>query len=160
MKRCLSSCWWHSGKESACHAGDTRETGSIPGLERSLGGGNPLQYSCWGNPMDRGAWWATVHGAAKSWDMTEHTHTTTALGSFFHFEWCTLLYNLRSVYHSLFFCFPLLWSLVVSSPPLQWSSKKPYVADCHQGAKGDIITLVPNILCVLFILLSSLRKMK
>ena len=41
----------------------------IPGLGRSLEGGNdnPLQYSCWDNPMDRGAWWATVHGVTKRW---------------------------------------------------------------------------------------------
>ena len=52
------------GKESACNAGDL---GSIPGLGRSSGegNGNPLQYSCLENPMDRGAWWATVHGAAR-----------------------------------------------------------------------------------------------
>ena len=43
--------------------------GSIPDLERSPGegNGNLLQYSCLGNPMDRGAWWATDHGVAKSW---------------------------------------------------------------------------------------------
>ena len=54
------------GKESACNAGDS---GSIPGLGRSTGGGHsyPLQYSCLENPMDRGAWWATVHGITKSW---------------------------------------------------------------------------------------------
>ena len=53
------------GKESACNAGDL---GSIPGLGRSLGegNGNPLQCSCLENPMDRGAWWATVYGVAKS----------------------------------------------------------------------------------------------
>ena len=53
------------GKESACNAGDP---GSIPGSGRSLGegNGNPLQYSCMGNSMDRGAWWATVHRVAKS----------------------------------------------------------------------------------------------
>ena len=41
----------------------------IPGSRRSPGGGhgNPLQYSCLENPMDRGAWWATVHRAAKNW---------------------------------------------------------------------------------------------
>ena len=52
------------GKESACNAGDL---GSIPGSERSPGegNGNPLQYSHLGNPMDRGAWWATVHGFAR-----------------------------------------------------------------------------------------------
>ena len=52
-------------KVSACNAGDL---GSIPGLGRSPGegNGNLLQYSCLENPMDRGAWWATVHGVAKS----------------------------------------------------------------------------------------------
>ena len=52
-------------KASACNEGDL---GSIPGLGRSPGegNGNPLQYSCLENPMDREAWWATVHGLAKS----------------------------------------------------------------------------------------------
>ena len=52
------------GKEPACNVGDL---GSIPGLRRFPGGGNgnPLQYS-WKNPMDKEAWWATVHGVAKS----------------------------------------------------------------------------------------------
>ena len=52
-------------KVSACNAGDL---GLIPGLGRSPGEGNgsPLQYSCLENPMDGGAWWATVHGVAKS----------------------------------------------------------------------------------------------
>ena len=56
-------------KNPPANAGDTRDEGLIPGLRRSLGGGNgnPFQYSCLGNPMDRGAWWATVHEAAKSW---------------------------------------------------------------------------------------------
>ena len=51
------------------NAGDTRDVGSIPGLGRSAGGGHgyPLQYSCLENPMDRGAWWAAVHGVAESW---------------------------------------------------------------------------------------------
>ena len=51
---------------------DRRDTGLIPGLGRSLGGGNGnlLQYSCQGNPMDRGAWWNTVSGVAKESDVT------------------------------------------------------------------------------------------
>ena len=56
--------WWLSGKESACNAGDL---GLIPGLGRypGEGRGNPLQYSCLRNPMDRGAWWAAVRGIAR-----------------------------------------------------------------------------------------------
>ena len=56
--------WWLSDKESACQAGDI---GVIPGLGRSRGegNGNPLQFSCLGTPLDRGAWWATVQGVAK-----------------------------------------------------------------------------------------------
>ena len=48
---------------------DTRDGVSIPGLGRSsgVGNGNTLQYSCQENSMDRGAWWAIVHGVAKSW---------------------------------------------------------------------------------------------
>ena len=53
-------------KDPICNAGDVM--GSIPGMGRSAGGGNgnPLQYSCLENPMDRGAWQATVHGVTKS----------------------------------------------------------------------------------------------
>ena len=54
------------GKASACNA---RDPGSIPWSGRSPGegNGNPLHYSCLENPMDGGAWWATVHGVAKFW---------------------------------------------------------------------------------------------
>ena len=57
-------------KESSCNAGDW---GLIPGSERSLeeGSENPLQYSCLGDPLDRGAWWAIVHGVTKESDTTE-----------------------------------------------------------------------------------------
>ena len=56
-------------KNLPAYAGDTRDTVSIPGSGKSPGegNGNPLQYSCLGNSMDRGAWWAMVHGIAKSW---------------------------------------------------------------------------------------------
>ena len=48
--------------------GNARDSGSIPGSGRSPGegNGNPLQFSCLGNPMDRGAWWAVFHGVAES----------------------------------------------------------------------------------------------
>jgi len=56
---------WLSSKESTCGA---RDTGSMPRSGRSPGGGNgkPLQYSCLENPMDRGVWWVTFDGVAKS----------------------------------------------------------------------------------------------
>ena len=62
-------------KNPPVHTGDIRDVDSIPGLGRSPGGGhgNPLQYFCLGNPMDRGAWWPTVHGVAES-DMMEVTY--------------------------------------------------------------------------------------
>ena len=55
-------------KNLPANTGDIRIAGSITGSGRSLGGGNgnPLQYSCLENAMERGAWWATVHGVAKS----------------------------------------------------------------------------------------------
>ena len=61
----FSSYWGGDGKESACNAGDL---GSIPGLGRSAGEGhgNPLQYSCLENSVDRGAWQAAVHMVTKS----------------------------------------------------------------------------------------------
>ena len=57
-----------SGKEFACNTGDVIDVCSIPGSGRSPGGGlgNPLQYSCLENPMDRRAWRATVYGVTKS----------------------------------------------------------------------------------------------
>ena len=75
MKRpfCLSGLCWDFpggsvGKEPACNAGDTGVAGLIPRSGKAHGGvhGNPLQYSCLENPMDRGAWWAIVHRVTQS----------------------------------------------------------------------------------------------
>ena len=57
------------GKEPACNAGDTRDTGLILGSGRTPGGGhdNTPHYFCLENPMDRRAWWDTDHGVAESW---------------------------------------------------------------------------------------------
>ena len=67
-------------KNLPANAGDKRDLGLILGLGRfpEVGNGNPFQYSCLENSMDRGAWWATVHVAAKNqtW-LSEHTHTHT-----------------------------------------------------------------------------------
>ena len=60
---------WGFPDGTSGNAGDTRDTSPIPGLGRSPRGesGNPLQYSCLENPMDRGAWWGTACRVAKSW---------------------------------------------------------------------------------------------
>ena len=90
----LSGCWishsltieekslWPSqvvlvGKNPPANAGDVRDKGSIPGSGRSFRGGhgNPLQYSCLENSMDRGAWQATVHRVAKSWTRLKRLST-------------------------------------------------------------------------------------
>ena len=62
-------------KNPPANAGDTRDEGSISEVGRSSGGGhgNPLQYSCLENSMDRGAWWVMVHRGHKELDMTEVT---------------------------------------------------------------------------------------
>ena len=63
-------------KNPPANAGDIRDASSIPGLGRSPGegNGNPLQYFCLENPMDRGSWQAIVHGVTES-DTIEHTHS-------------------------------------------------------------------------------------
>ena len=74
---CWAPCASHMApmlKDPPVNARDIRDLGLIPGLGRSpgRGQGNPLQYSCLENPMERGAWWARVHGVTES-DMTEAT---------------------------------------------------------------------------------------
>ena len=70
-------------KNLSANAGDIRDEGLIPGLGRSpgRGNGNPLQCSCLENPMETGAWWATVHRVAKSWTWLKwlSTHTVPVL---------------------------------------------------------------------------------
>ena len=77
------------GKESVCHAGDP---GWIPGLGRSPGegDGNPFQYSCLENPMDRGAGWATVHGVTKS--QTQLMKPSSFLGLWLPFSLLKIYY--------------------------------------------------------------------
>ena len=70
-------------KNVSASAEDVRDTGLIPGLERSPGGGNgnPLQSSCLENSMDRGAWRTTLHEISKS-QTRQHTHIQSALTGF------------------------------------------------------------------------------
>ena len=70
-------CWGFTVvKNPLANVGDTKEASSIPGLGRSpgVGNGNPLQYPCLENSMERGAWWVTVHEVAKSWERLACTH--------------------------------------------------------------------------------------
>ena len=92
------------GKESACNAGDLA---SIPGWERSPGGGhgNPLQYSCLENPMDRGAWWATVRGVTR----VGHDWSNLAAAAAIFYQNFIIVCNL------LLWAFPV--ALVVKNPP-------------------------------------------
>ena len=62
---------WLSGKESACSCRRHRKCRIDPCRSSGEGNGNPLQDSCWENSMDRGAWWATLHGGHKESDTTE-----------------------------------------------------------------------------------------
>ena len=60
------------------------------------GNGNPLQYVCLGNPMDRGDWWTAVHGVAKSWTDSTHTHTYTHTSTYKYLLGPTLWNNMSS----------------------------------------------------------------
>ena len=99
------------GKESTCNVGDLC---SIPGLGRSPRGGygNPLQYSCLENPMDGGAWRATVHGVKKS-DMTEWLSTIT------HVNMASVLF-IQFVFLELYTAH-VLWNGEGNGNPLQYS---------------------------------------
>ena len=85
---------WLSDKESTSNAGDA---GLIPGSGRSPEGGhgNPLQYSCLENSMDRGAWQATIHGVTKR-DMAEHTHTQKIFAFSLYFSAALITEDLNS----------------------------------------------------------------
>ena len=110
----------HSKMESAYNA---RDLGSIPGSGRSPGegNGNPPQYSCLENSMDRGAWQATVHGVAKSWTQLSnsphthtHTHTHTASLLFLH-----IFYQRVDMVHHPH-------CIVVSTLPVMWETRIPH----------------------------------
>ena len=80
------------GKESACSARDTGDAGLIPGLGRSPGerNGNPLQYCCLGNPMDRRVSWAIVQRVAKIWTQLSMSTERRQTGTPLDVEWLRL----------------------------------------------------------------------
>ena len=76
-------------KNTSASAGGVRDAGLIPGAGRSpgVGNGKPLQYSCLGNPMDRGTWWAIIHGVARVGHDLAHKHILcSGEGKFFSFS--------------------------------------------------------------------------
>ena len=122
------------GKVSACYAGDP---GSIPGLGRSPGegNGNPLQYSCLENPMDRGAWQATVHGVAMS---------RTGLSDLTFFLW-HLQPTLRTTSDLLsMVCSKLKWDLNSLTGNQTWAVMMRVPYPNHQGleARSRALALV------------------
>ena len=86
----------------SANAGDIRNQGSIPRLGRSPGGehGNPLQYCCLENPMDKAAWQATVHRVAKSWTQL---------------KWLSMQYSIVDMYYMSFLSVYLLMDILVVS---------------------------------------------
>ena len=118
------------GKESTCNVGDMGDTVSIPGSGRSpgVGNGNPLQYSCLENSMDRGAWRATVHRAAKSRDMTEATEHTPK-----HMALCTNIKTDDFAFSKILLQ-PFPWCRTTPPPPpppLMGSGKNHCCSYCH-----------------------------
>ena len=97
-------------KNPPANAGDLKDMGLIPGSGRSPGGarGNPLQYSCLENPMDRGAWQAVVHRVTKSWILLKQlstqrcvcTHTHTRV--YIYIKWTHMHTHYISFIHSSF----------------------------------------------------------
>ena len=114
-----SECWgdFPGGSVAKDPPANARDTGSIPGLGRSAGVGsdNPLQYSCLGNPEDRGAWWATVHGVARSRTRLKQLSVcaryTAGLQCCVHFCWTAKWFSYTYIlFYILFHCFiPRYW---------------------------------------------------
>ena len=119
-------------KSPPAHAGNLRDAGSIPRLGRSPGegNGNPLQYSCLENPMDRGAWWATIHGVTKGQAqlkrLSRHASTLPLINkTYLHYKYFTYMHTDFSVstgLHSMHACsvaysFPATCDPMDCSPP-------------------------------------------
>ena len=109
-------------KNPPAKAGDIRDVGLIPVLGRSYGGGygNPLQNSCLENPMDRGAWWATVHRVAKSWTQLKWLST--------HAPPCELSTDTFSSVQSLSLVqlFATLWTVGCQAPLSKGFSRQEF----------------------------------
>ena len=137
-------CWWLSGEESAGDTGLISRSGRSPGGEN----GNPLQYSCLGSPMDRGAWWATVHGVTERWMDIHYTYMCVLrcsvlsdslwpcrlLGSSVHgifqtriLEWVGISYFRDIHIYINIYIHTHLYIYVIPQPELKYMLKKYYL---------------------------------
>ena len=119
-------------KNPAANAGDIRDTSSIPGLGRSSGGGhgNPVQYSCLENPMDRGVWQVTVHGLARvrhNWSDLAHTSIYTVFCLWDHIKYVLSEFFF---FFSLWLCILLPVFLKISFNFMQSNSSVIYFMNC------------------------------
>ena len=115
-------------KNPPANAGDINDVGLIPEFRQSLGGshGNPLQYSCLENPMDRGAWWPTVHGITKSQTQLKWLSTQTLFA----------ISSVSSVYLSLLIFLPIILILACGSSS---SAFCIMFSACNLNKQGDNI---------------------
>ena len=138
-------------KNAPASAEDRRDEGSVLGSWRSSGegNGNPFQYSCLENPMDRRAWWPTVHEVAES-DMSEHTHTFLCLSIILLLIDCIIVLFWAAVSQSsLSVVSDSLWPhglqharLPCPSPtPRPYSSSCPSCQWCHSTISCSVILL-------------------
>ena len=124
---------WFSGKESACSAGASGDVGSVRGSRKSPGGGNgnPLQYSCLDNPMDRGDWRAIDHRVSKHQTRLSTHAYITALQCCVSF--CCTMNWISCMYTCTPFVLSLPSTLAHSAPPEHWAeSSLCYRAASHQ----------------------------
>ena len=132
---------WLSSKESTCNA---RDSGLIPGLGRFPGEGHgyPLQYSCLENPMDRGAWQATVHGVTKS--QTQLSNSTLSL----HFnQWAS--------FHVVIGHLHVFWGNVYLNP-LPIFKQSCWVVVVVLGCRGSLHVQHSNPLYIWYVNLSPI----
>ena len=120
-----------SGKESACNAGDVGLIRKTPRRQNC----NPLQYSCLENPMDRGAWWATVHVVTKSWAWRRNS-TCTHNASLVTFCYPHSVSSVQSLSHVQLFVTP--WTVTHQVPLSMGFPRQEYWSGLQFSSPGDL----------------------
>ena len=128
-------------KNLPANAGDIRDMGSTPGLGRSPGEGhgNPLQYSCLGNPMERGAWWAIVHEVAQSW--TRLMWLSTHAQRWFPSLWYDLVIFSSLLVSGLTKCYRLILKISCLRPGVSHFSKDSWFLPRNTVLGGCILLI-------------------